>query len=116
MHPLVKHTRLFIALGGTAISLHAAKIPTELESNSFAGTDIVPSPACLCAAPTGEVFVGVDMNGSLGKQPGKGHIVRLVDSDHDGTADSHTTYVAIDNPRGLISVGKDLFVLHTVIP
>ena len=56
------------------------------------------------------------MNGSLGKQPGKGHIVRLVDSDHDGTADSHTTYVAIDNPRGLISVGKDLFVLHTVIP
>ena len=39
------------------------------------------------------------MNGSLGKQPGKGHIVRLVDSDHDGTADSHTTYVAIDNPH-----------------
>ena len=60
--------------------------------------------------------MGVDLNGSLGKGAGKGRIVRLVDRDHDGQADSHTVFAEIDNPRGLISVGTKLFVLHTVIP
>ena len=104
----------FFSVATTAV--FAATVPDELEFTKFAGTDIVPSPACLCAAPTGEVFVGVDMNGSLGKGPRKGKIIRLVDSDNDGKADSHTVFAEIDNPRGLISVGKKLFVLHTVIP
>jgi putative heme-binding domain-containing protein len=116
MYLLVNLTCFVIALGCPLITLNAATVPGELESTSFAGTDIVPSPACLCAAPTGEVFVGVDLNGSLGKHPGKGRVVRLIDSDHDGIADRHTIYAEVDNPRGLISVGKDLFVLHTVIP
>lgn len=95
---------------------YAADVPDELESTVFAGPDMTPSPACLCAAPTGEVYVGVDMNGSLGKEPGKGKIIRLIDSNHDGAADYHTVFATIDNPRGLISVGRKLFVLHTVIP
>src|SRR5882757_471860 len=45
----------------------------------FAGPELTPSPACIATAPTGEVFVGVDMIGSLGKTPGKGKILRLVD-------------------------------------
>ncbi len=45
-----------------------------------------------------------------------GRIVRLVDSDHDGKADSHTVFAEIDNPRGLISMGDKLYVLHTIIP
>lgn len=94
----------------------SAQVPEELESTRFSGPDITPSPACIAAAATGEVFVGVDMLGSLGKGPGKGSIVRLIDTDHDGVADSHTVYAKIDNPRGLIPVGDKLFVLHTVIP
>ena len=88
--------------------------PSELRMTNFAGPDLVPSPACLAVASTGEVFVGVDMIGSLGKTPGQGSIIRLVDSDHDGTLDSHTEFVKVDNPRGIIAMGDQVFVLHTV--
>ena len=107
-----------IALGcGALISLRlAAQIPDELSSVRFSGPDLTPCPACICAAPTGEVFVGVDMLGSLGKGPGKGKIVRLVDADGDGKPEVVTTFAKVDNPRGLISIGNKLYVLHTVIP
>lgn len=88
--------------------------PEALQLTGFSGPDLTPSPACLATAATGEVFVGVDMIGSLGKEPGKGKIVRLVDCNHDGVLDSHTTYAMVDNPRGIISMGDKLYVLHTV--
>ena len=87
--------------------------PNELVITTFAGPDLTPSPACLAVAPTGEVFVGVDMIGSLGKDPGKGSIVKLIDSNNDGKADRHTIFATVDNPRGIISLGDQLFVLHT---
>ena len=99
-----------------SVAIASAQVPAELESARFSGSDITPCPACLCAAPTGEVFVGVDLNGSLGKGPGKGRVIRLIDKDHDGKADSHTVFAEIDNPRGLISIGTKLYILHTVIP
>ncbi|MDR7130886.1 putative heme-binding domain-containing protein [Algoriphagus sp. 4150] len=86
---------------------------TELIITNFAGPDIVPSPAALAVSPNGNVFVGVDMMGSLGKEPGKGAIVRLVDSNNDGELDSHTEFVKVDNPRGIIAVRDQVFVLHT---
>jgi len=98
------------------LTIAKAEVPPELESIQFSGPKITPCPACLCAAATGEVFVGVDMLGSLGKGPGKGKIIRLVDTNGDGEADKHTVYANIDNPRGLIAVGTKLYVLHTVIP
>ena len=109
---------LKIALGcGVLLSLRlTAQIPDELTSVRFSGPEITPCPACICAAPTGEVFVGVDMLGSLGKGPGKGKIVRLVDADGDGKPEEATTFAKVDNPRGLISIGNKLYVLHTVIP
>jgi putative heme-binding domain-containing protein len=108
---------LFLAAVVAPVSLFAkAEVPAELESTEFSGPAITPCPACLCAAPTGEVFVGVDLLGSLGKGPGKGRVVRLIDKNNDGTADEHTVFVEVDNPRGLISVGTSLYVLHTVIP
>ena len=88
--------------------------PDELQITGFAGPDLTPSPACLAVAATGEVYVGVDMIGSLGKDPGKGMIMRLVDCNNDGIMDSHTEYAAVDNPRGIISLGDQLFVLHTM--
>lgn len=90
------------------------KWPQDLQITGFAGPDITPSPACLAVAATGEVFVGVDMIGSLGKEPGKGMIIKLVDCNNDGILDSHTEFAAVDNPRGLISMGDKVFVLHTM--
>lgn len=90
--------------------------PVELQTTRFAENDLVPSPSCLSAAPDGAVFVGVDLNGSLGKGASKGRVMRLVDTDQDGHADKSTVFAEVDNPRGLMVVGDRLFVLHTVIP
>ncbi|WP_429774010.1 DUF7133 domain-containing protein [Agaribacillus aureus] len=87
--------------------------PEELRITNFAGPDITPSPACLAVAATGEVFVGVDMIGSLGKDPGKGRIVKLIDCNNDGILDKQTTFATLDNPRGLFPLGDRLFVLYT---
>ena len=88
--------------------------PQELTVTSFAGSGLTPSPSCIAASASGDVYVGVDMIGSLGKQPGRGMIIKLVDEDNDGIADRHTEYAAVDNPRGIISMADKLYVLHTV--
>lgn len=88
--------------------------PEGLELSWFAGPDITPSPACLAVAPTGEVFVGVDMMGSLGKEPGKGMIVKLIDTNHDGVSDTSVVFTTVNNPRGILPIGDQVFVLHTV--
>ena len=80
----------------------------------FSGYNLTPSPACLGVAASGEVYVGVDMMGSLGKKPGQGRIVKLVDCNNDGIVDRHTEYASVDDPRGIVSVGDKLYVLHTV--
>jgi len=87
--------------------------PPELTITQFTGPDVTPSPACLAVAPTGEVFVGVDMIGSLGKDPGKGRIMKLVDTDNDGKPDKQTEFATVDNPRGIIVAGTKVYVLHT---
>lgn len=92
----------------------ALEWPKDLTISPFTGPDITPSPACLAVSPQGDVFVGVDMMGSLGKEPGKGKIVKLVDCNQDGIVDSHTTFAEVDNPRGIIVLGDRLIVLHTV--
>ena len=88
--------------------------PDVINITAFAGYDIVPSPACLATDPYGDVYVGVDMMGSLGKEPGTGSIIKLIDSDKDGKADLYSEYAKVDNPRGIISLGDKLFVLHTI--
>ena len=87
--------------------------PVELVITPFAGPEVTPSPACLAVAATGEVFVGVDMIGSLGKDPGKGRILKLIDKDNDGKMDQHVEFAMVDNPRGIIAQGDKVFVLHT---
>ncbi len=87
--------------------------PSDLDITYFAGPEIVPSPACLATSLSGEVFVGVDMQGSLGKDPGKGKIVKLSDCNKDGVADSHTVFAEVDNPRGILPIGDKVYVLYT---
>ena len=88
--------------------------PSDLRVTNFTGPDLTPSPACLAVAPTGEVFVGVDKQGSLGKKPDMGSIIKLIDEDNDGNVDKHTTFAQVNNPRGIIALGDQLFVLHAV--
>ena len=87
--------------------------PEDLDITGFSGPDLTPSPACMAVAATGEVFVGVDMMGSLGKEMNKGFIKRLVDCNHDGIMDSYTEFAQVDNPRGILAIGDEVFVLHT---
>jgi len=87
--------------------------PEEIKISTFAGPNVTPSPACLAVAPTGEVYVGVDMIGSLGKEAGKGHILKLIDRDNDGKMDEHIVFADVDNPRGILVQGNKVFVLHT---
>jgi len=93
---------------------NASSWPDELVLTPFAGPDLTPSPACMAVASTGEVFVGVDMIGSLGKDPGKGSIIKLVDSNNDGKVDKHTVFAMVDDPRGIIAMGDKVYVLHTI--
>ncbi len=88
-------------------------LPEDLEATLFSSKELTPCVACLSVAPTGEVYAGIDQIGSLGKGAGHGRITRLNDEDHDGISDSHTIFAEIDNPRGMISVGDKLYVLHT---
>ncbi|WP_286174833.1 c-type cytochrome [Cytophaga sp. FL35] len=93
--------------------LTSLNVPEGLEIRAFAGPDITPSPASMAVSATGEVFVGVDMMGSLGKEKGKGYIKRLVDCNNDGIMDAVTEFAQVDNPRGVLPVGEQVFVLHT---
>ncbi|KAB7731030.1 c-type cytochrome [Rudanella paleaurantiibacter] len=93
-------------------SVRKDDFPADLKLTQFTGPDLTPSPACLAVAPTGEVFVGVDMQGSLGKKPDMGSIIKLIDKDNDGTMDAHTTFAKVNNPRGIIALGDRVFVLH----
>jgi putative heme-binding domain-containing protein len=119
---LVGTVKYFSAADTADTSAHKAAVkygkpmawPDGLTVTPFAGPDLTPSPACLATAPTGEVFVGVDMMGSLGKAPGKGRILRLVDADNDGKIDSHTEFARVDNPRGIFVLGDKVYVLHTI--
>ena len=101
------------ATGFVAYKADTSSNPPELTITRFSGPDVTPSPACLAVAPTGEVFVGVDMIGSLGKDPGKGRVLKLVDKDNDGKMDEHIEFAVVDNPRGIMVLGSKVYVLHT---
>ncbi|MCE9556983.1 MAG: c-type cytochrome [Planctomycetes bacterium] len=88
------------------------KAPEGFEITLFGGPPTVNYPVCISAAPTGELFVGVDKQGSLGKKPGQGKILRCVDTDNDGKADKFTTFTEVDHPRGLAYDNGTLWVLH----
>lgn len=94
--------------------LRKASWPADLDLTYFTGPALTPSPACLAVAPTGEVYVGVDKMGSLGKKPDHGSIIKLVDTDNDGKVDQQTIFAQVDNPRGILVRGDQVFVLHTV--
>ncbi len=88
------------------------KVADGFEATLFAGPPEVNYPTCLAAAPTGELFVGIDQNGSLDAKANRGKILRLTDSTGEGKADKLTVFTKVDSPRGLIVDRKVLYVLH----
>ena len=102
----------FIALPLMAKNIN---VPEELQWTLFSGRPTIPCPCptTLSAHPDGSVFVGIDRNGSLGKGKGRGYILKFIDSDNDGVADSHTKFSPMESVRGLMAVGQKLYVLHS---
>jgi putative heme-binding domain-containing protein len=93
--------------------LPSATVPEGFRVTRFAGYPHVTYPTAVAAAPTGEVYVSIDRNSSLGADPGRGKIVRYVDTNSDGQADEFTDFVPnIDSPRGGCFVDGTLYVIN----
>ena len=86
--------------------------PEGFDIGLFAAPPKVGYPVALAAAPTGELFVAVDEQGSIGRTPGGGKVLRCVDKDGDGKVDEVTVFAKMDHPRGLIYQNGSLWVLH----
>jgi putative membrane-bound dehydrogenase-like protein len=88
------------------------KAPPGFRVTLFAAPPRVGYPVTVAVAPAGEVFVAVDEQGSLGRSPGGGRVVRCLDQDGDGKADRVSVFAKMEHPRGLIAQDGKLWVLH----
>ena len=92
--------------------LAGVKGPEGFSITLFAAPTNISYPTCIAAAPTGEVFVGVDQNGSLDAKPNRGWVVRCVDTNGDGIADDFKIFARMDSPRGMVFDHNTLYVMH----
>ena len=93
--------------------LKDVKVPEGFEATLFAPWQTANYPVYVGAAPDGTLYVSSDGNGSLGRNPNRGRILRLRDRDGDGRADEVKEFVKnIDSPRGIIWDHDRLYVLH----
>ena len=88
------------------------KVPPEFEATLFGVPPKVNYPVAVACEPTGAVYVAVDEQGSLGRTPGGGRILRCVDRDGDGKADDVTVFAKVDHPRGVVYRGGKVWVMH----
>jgi putative membrane-bound dehydrogenase-like protein len=78
----------------------------------FAAPPLVNYPVFVAAAPDGTLYVSSDGNGSLGRDPGRGRVIRLRDLDGDGRADEAKVFCEVDAPRGLVWDHDRLYLVH----
>ena len=89
------------------------KIPAGYEATLFAAPPLVNYPVFVAATPDGTIFVSSDKNGSLGRDPHRGSVVRLRDLNGDGVADESKAFVPdVDSPRGLVADGDRVYLVH----
>src|SRR5262249_50416225 len=94
------------------------KAPEGFDVTLFAAPPKVNYPVAVAAAPNGELFVAVDEQGSIGRTPGGGKVLRCVPASPaasapgGGKVDEVTTFAKMDHPRGLIYQDGKLWVLH----
>lgn len=93
--------------------LKDVKVPEGFDVSLFSNWQAANYPVYVGAAPNGDLYVSSDGNGSLGREPGRGRVLRLRDKDGDGRADEVTEFVKnVDSPRGLIWDHDRLYLLH----
>jgi hypothetical protein len=78
-------------------------VPPEFEATLFGAPPRVNYPVAIACEPTGAVYVAVDEQGSLGRTPGGGKILRCVDKDGDGKVDDVAVYAKVDHPRDVVT-------------
>lgn len=93
--------------------LKDVKVPEGFDVTLFSNWQAANYPVYVAAAPNGDLYVSSDGNGSLGREPGRGRVLRLRDLDGDGRADEVKEFVKnVDSPRGLIWDHDRLYLLH----
>ncbi|MDG1510229.1 MAG: ThuA domain-containing protein [Mariniblastus sp.] len=95
-----------------AAILKEVTIPEGFEATIFAAPPAVNYPVFVAAAPDGTLYVSSDGNGSLGRDPQRGRVIRLKDTDGDGRADETKIFCEVDSPRGLIWDHDRLYLVH----
>ena len=96
-----------------AALLKEVKVADGFEATLFAAPPAVNYPVFVAAAPDGTLYVSSDGDGSLGREPHLGRVLRLRDLDDDGRADEVKVFVAdVDSPRGLAWDHDRLYLLH----
>jgi putative membrane-bound dehydrogenase-like protein len=91
---------------------NAVAVPPEFEATLYAAAPRVNYPVAEAAAPEGVVFVASDEQGSLGRSPNGGKILRCVDRDGNGKADEVTVFARVEHPRGACWRSGSLWVVH----
>src|SRR5690606_5751745 len=93
--------------------LKDVKVADGVAVSLVAAPPAVNYPVFVAAAVDGTLFVSSDGNGSLGRKPHRGRILRLRDTDGDGRADEVKSFVSdVDSPRGLVWDHDRLYVVH----
>ncbi|WP_417738697.1 discoidin domain-containing protein [Rosistilla oblonga] len=92
--------------------LKDVKVADGFEATIFAAPPAVNYPVFVAAAPEGTLYVSSDGNGSLGRDPERGRVIRLRDLDGDGRADETKTFCTVDAPRGLVWDRDRLYLMH----
>ncbi len=93
--------------------LKDVSVPEGFTASLFAPWQMANYPTYVAAAPNGDLYVSSDGNASGGRQPGRGRVLRLRDTDNDGRADEVTEFIRdIDSPRGLLWDQDRLYLLH----
>ncbi len=87
-------------------------VPPEFEATLFAAPPKVSYPVAIACEPTGAIYVAVDEQGSLGRTPGGGRILRCVDRDDDGKVDDVTVFAKVEHPRGVTFRNGKVWVMH----
>ncbi|HEV3338754.1 MAG TPA: PVC-type heme-binding CxxCH protein [Pirellulales bacterium] len=88
------------------------RVPPEFEAKLFAAPPTVNYPVAIAAEPAGAIYVAVDEQGSLGRTPGGGKILRCVDQDDDGKVDTVTVFAKVEHPRGVVYRTGAVWVMH----
>ena len=88
------------------------KAPPGFKVTLYAAPPKVGYPVTLSVAPDGAVYVAVDEQGSLGRTPGGGRVVRCIDENGDGKVDRVNMFAKMEHPRGVIAQDGKVWVLH----